>query len=106
MNDIKDDLPEGYKFQIRTGVKARGYRQLLQFSTLSYEKGEGKLIIDCLFGDDADALLNEFGVELCRVLLSNKGLPVKMLEIRAAGELYISFPPEFLAYGTSFKPDA
>jgi hypothetical protein len=107
MNNNKDNLPEGYAFQVRTGVRARGYRQILQFSTLSYEKEDRKLIIDCLVGDDADALLHEFGVELCRMLLLNKKLPVRILEIRAAGELYFcSFPPELLVYGTSFKPDA
>lgn len=49
MNSNKDDL--SYELQIRTGITEKGYRQILQFSKLSYERR--KLIIDCAFPDDA-----------------------------------------------------
>jgi|GEM_PF-3033496 len=69
----------------------QGYQQLVQFSQIALVAGQ--LTIDCLTENDADALLQNFGEDLHRIV--ERELPsVEKIAIRADGQLiYPPHPP-------------
>lgn len=73
MNSIKMQL---------LGSGRRGYRQIVKFSTVSFQKGN--LIVDCPIRNDAGALLQKFGSDL--YLIAQQLKIVETIEIRAGGE--------------------
>lgn len=69
----------------------KGYQWLVQFSKIALSSGQ--LTIDCPTADDADALLQNFGEDLHRIV--ERELPaVERIVIQASGQsLYPPHPP-------------
>lgn len=80
--------------QILKSGSTQGYRQLMQFCNISYNIYNATLSIDCPTFDDADALLNEYGEELCSKIIKLK--VINMIEMKAAGETLYCYPPELI----------
>lgn len=64
------------------GSGRRGYRQIVKFSTVSFQKGN--LIVDCPIRNDAQALLQQFASDL--YLIAQQLKIVETIEIKADGE--------------------
>lgn len=84
MESIEEILKSGFD---------RGYRQIMQFSTIRYNLHDSVLIIDCPTFNDTDVLLNKYGEQLC---LRVAQLNFSLIEMRVAGETLYSYPPSLV----------
>lgn len=78
------------------GSGRRGYRQIVKFFTVSFQKGN--LIVDCPIRNDAQALLQQFGSDLYLIATGLK--IVETIEIKADGEtVYQAYPIGLIDWG-------
>jgi hypothetical protein len=86
--NLESEFQSAIASQILRGDGRYGYQIILQFSRIFLV--EGLLTIDCPTQDDADAIVQTFGLELHRII--EQKLPrVERIEIQASGET--AYPP-------------
>ena len=71
------------------GGGRRGYRQIVKFSTVSFQKGN--LVVDCPIRNDAQALIQQFGSDL--YLIATRLKIQETIEIKADGETVYQVHP-------------